>query len=215
VRDRVLKQYLRAEPAVPASPAAEPEPEEEASPLEAVFEPGHRERQTDLPFLLKPSGFWRFWGWSSLPSTALSIASAAMLGLAFLLLLDGVSFFTLPPPLSRSLAVLSAALAWLIAFTCRRRPGGSWPRIWALSLSALTSINTLLSFAFTTSLWYHALVAAGFAAVLTLIPRLFKLRPDSGLLPYIPMLAFPGAFLLTALSFWLLGLKNVAAVLGL
>ncbi|HBL27548.1 MAG TPA: hypothetical protein DD490_11990 [Acidobacteria bacterium] len=213
-RARVLKQYLRSVPAVEARPAESPKPaaETDAASLPTKAEPGHRETQTDLPFLLKPGRFWPGW---SLPATTLSVASAAMLGLAFLLLQAGQPMFVLPVPLSRSLAVLTAGLAWSIALACRHRPGGLWPRLWALGLAVLTSATPLLSLSFAESPWLHALVAAGFAAMLTLLPRLFKVRPDSGLLPYIPLLAFFGAVFLTPAAFWLLGLKSIAAMLGL
>lgn len=203
VRAQVLRQYLRADQAALASPATEAEPE--VSPLNTVFELSHNETQIDLPFLLKPSGFWRFLGWS-LPSTSLSFASAMMLVLvlsfAFLQPNEIMrSLFVLPPFLSLPLAALSVGLSWLLTLKSRHRPGGLWPRIWAFNLAALTTITASLHVAFAQSSGLHALLAADFAALLTLSPRLFKLRPDSRLLPYIGLLAFLSSLVLVLSMF--------------
>jgi hypothetical protein len=208
VRDRVLTQYLRAEQAVPASPAIEPEIEA-SPPLDTVFEPSHKETQTDLPYLLRPSGFWRFLG-LSLPVTSLSFASAVMLVLSFAFLRRNETMrsqFVLPSILGLSLAVFSVGLAWLIAVSCSRRPGGLWPRIWAVNLAVLTTTTASLHLVFAESSWLHALLAADFAALLTLSPRLLKFLPDSRVLPYVGLLAFLGSLVvfLSLFGSWALG----------
>lgn len=195
-RDHVLRKYLRAEQAVAASPSVELKPETEASPLSTVLEPSHNETQTDLPFLLSSGRFGRLL--VSLPATSLSFASALMLVLSFAFLQRNETIrsrFVLQPFLSLPLAALSLGLVWLITLECLRRPGDRWPRIWAVTLTVLTTIMVPLHVILSENSWPHALVAADFVALLTLSPRLFKLRPDNRVLPYIGLLALLGSLI--------------------
>jgi hypothetical protein len=131
----------------------------------------------------------------ALPAVALSIASAFVFLVTLLYLrhsLELRSLFVLPLSWGRAIAVLSAALAWLIVVWCGQRPGLLGPRVWALFLAVLNSFFVLLLFVLPTETWGNALMVAGFAAVLTLTPRLYKLRPDSGMIPRVAPLAVFG-----------------------
>ncbi len=146
--------------------------------LEAAY---HEETQTRLPDPLGRTGLWHV-GTLALPAAAVSFASA----LVFLVVWGFLSFdremrtlFILPSAVSWSLAVLSALLAWWIVFHCRSRPGRIGPRLWVLALALLNSLIALAAAGLTRNPAVHALVVAGFAAALALLPRLFLLHPDS------------------------------------
>lgn len=155
----------------------------------------HRETQTSLPGPLDEVSFKDKVGTMALPAVALSIASAFVFLVTLLYLRLGTklsSLFVLPLRWGLAIAVLSAALAWLIVVWCGRRPGLLGPRLWALFLAVLSTFFVLLLFARQKETWPNALMVAGFAAVLTLTPRLYKLRPDSGMIPRVAPLAFIG-----------------------
>ncbi len=172
-----------------------------------MLEPSHRETQTRLPDPLAGTGFLNIGTWA-LPAVALSIASAVVFLIVMLFLqhdLEIRSFFILPQAASIPLAVFSAALAWIIVLQCRRRPGRPLPRLWALALAVLTSSITLLVLVLPKSSVANALLVGGIAAVVTLLPRLTKLRPDSGMVPLVAPLAFVGVLLLVLPSVWMVG----------
>jgi hypothetical protein len=181
--------------------------------MQESFDLSHRETQTSLPGPLDEVSRWQKIGTWTLPAAALSYASAFVLAVTLLYLrLAGElgSLFVMSLGWGRAVAVLSAALAWLIVFRCSRRPGLMWPRVWALILAILTSLFALLLLSFPTETWSSALEVAGFAAVLTLLPRLYKLRPDSGLVPQIAPLAFLGVLLPVLLAVGWTG-RSIAA----
>ena len=172
-----------------------------------MFEPSHRETQTRLPDPLAGTGFLNIGTWA-LPAVALSIASAVVFAIVLLFLqhdLEIRSFFILPRAASFPLAAFSAALAWIIVLQCRRRPGRPLPRFWALALASLNSAIALLVLVLPKSSWANALLVAGLAAVVTLLPRLAKLRPDSGMVPLVAPLALIGVLLLVLPSVLLTG----------
>ena len=90
--------------------------------------------------------------------------------------------------------------------------GKDWPRLWAFNLAVLTTITASMYFTFAESSWLHAWLAADFAALLTLSLRLFKLRPDNRLLPYVGMLAFLGSLVVVLSMFagWAFGSGTAA-----
>lgn len=172
-----------------------------------VFEPSHRETQTRLPDPLAGTGFLNIGTWA-LPAVALSVASAVVFAIVVLFLQHDMeirSFFILPRMASFPLAAFSAALAWVIVLQCRRRPGRPLPRLWALALAILNSAIALLVLVFPKSSWSNALLVAGIAAGVTLLPRLVKLRPDSGMVPLVAPLAFVGVLLLVLPTVWTTG----------
>jgi hypothetical protein len=143
-------------------------------------EPSHREGQLHWPDPLGRAGPWT-WGAWALPAAALSAASAAAFAIVFLYLAWDSrlrSLFVLHRWTAAGWAAASAVLAWLVVVRCRRRPGRRWPRRWALLLALLASGSCALAL-LRPSPWVHCLVVAGFAAALTLAPRLLKLHPDS------------------------------------
>lgn len=172
-----------------------------------MFEPSHRETQTRLPDPLAGTGFLNIGTWA-LPAVALSVASAGVFLVVVLFLqhdLEIRSFFILPRAASLPLAACATALAWIIVLQCRRRPGRPLPRLWALALAILNSATALLVLAFPRSSWANALLIAGLSAAVTLLPRLSKLRPDSGMVPLVAPLAFIGVLLLVLPSAWMTG----------
>jgi hypothetical protein len=217
-RIRILAQYLRTgedmgleQSLLPASlsPSSvlvstreggehEPLP---VAPRESL-EPGHKEGRHNLPNPLDPSTFWNPAGWS-LPETSVSFASAAMLPIVCVALqreLITHPRLIVPWPLDLSMAATSAAIAWFIAFRCRRRPGALLPRIWVLSLALLTTA-TVLVIPFVNDSWIQALAAAGMASSATLSARLCKLQPDSEMLPYIAPIVFVSILALGLIGF--------------
>jgi hypothetical protein len=168
----------------------------------------HRETQMSLPGPLDEVSFGNKVGTMALPAVALSIASAFVFVVTLLYLrLSGElsSLFVLPLGWGRAIAVLSAVLAWLVVVWCGRRPGLLGPRVWALLLAVLNSVLALLLFALPTETWVNALTVAGFAATLTLLPRLYKLRPDSAMIPRIAPLAFFAVLLPVLVTVYRLG----------
>ncbi len=157
------------------------------------FDASHQQTQTEFPDPLAGTGLWHMGTWA-LPATTLSIASAGV----FILVLG----FLLHEPQRRALfelpfapgavAVATALAAWGVTLGCRHRPGRQWPRYWSLLLAGATTATALGCLLgpqrLTTSL-LHALVVAGMAAVLTLLPRLARARPNSKLVQRVAPLA--------------------------
>jgi hypothetical protein len=75
----------------------------------------------------------------------------------------------------------------------------------------LNSAILLLVAPFSTASWSHALVAAGLAAVLTLLARLYKLRPDTEMVSYIALVAFLVVLVLILPGAWALGQSITAS----
>jgi len=143
----------------------------------------HQESQGSWPDPLDEVGILDKIGTRALPASSLSAASACAFVITFLFLQLGKvhSLFMLSRATGLGLGITSAALAWTIVVQCSRRPGCFWPRSWALLLAVLTIAFVPLLFAFPTETWISALIMAGVAAVLVLLFRLIKLRPDNGL----------------------------------
>jgi hypothetical protein len=154
------------------------------------YDAGHKETQTVLPEPLASMGVWNV-GNFALPSTMLSVASAAVFAIVFgfLQLGSGHELFVLPSPDTFLIAAAATLLAGLIVFQCRRRPGRIGPRIWALALLCLNGVAAILGYVFHDQSWALALAVAGLAAAITLAPRLIKLRPDSAMVQYIAPLS--------------------------
>jgi len=168
----------------------------------------HEESQTDIPNPLRTS-FWFYAGMRTIPANALSLASLLALGVILVLLQrnEGMrSLFVLPFPIAPVIGI-AAIIAWIIVYTCRQRPGRHWPRYWALLLAILASLVTVTStlpVPTNTLPLLHAASLAIVAAVITLLPRLLKLRPDSPWLQRIAplhMLVVVGAIVLFSTYF--------------
>jgi len=155
------------------------------------------------PEPLAPGSFIERLGTLGLPAATLSIGSL----LTFVIVLAAVqhsaalrSDYSLPAVPVRWLwlvALGSAALAWSIVGVGSRRPGPFWPRLWALSLALTASlvvigtlVQPLLQSHWLPSAQLHALVTAVLAAVLSLTPRLARIRPDSVWIARIAPLTF-------------------------
>lgn len=147
----------------------------------------HQSARANLPDPLSGFGRLNVVAWA-LPATMLSSASIAVLliVLAFLQRSHEMRSLFILPFASSWLALPAAALAWLVAVCCRGRPGRNFPRYWSLGLAMLT---TLVAVVCLTDLakpvlrvsFQHALAVACLAAVLVLLPRLVRVRPDSSL----------------------------------
>jgi len=151
------------------------------------YDAGHVETQKVLPEPLASAGLWNV-GTFALPSTMLSVASAAVFGVVFAFLRAGGAeqeLFVLPSPYAFVIGTAAAALAWCIALRCRHRPGRIWPRIWALALACLSSVTALLGLLFHDRAWALALAVAALAATAALAPRMAKLRPDSAMVQHV------------------------------
>ncbi|HEX9984993.1 MAG TPA: hypothetical protein VGF69_17155 [Thermoanaerobaculia bacterium] len=150
----------------------------------------HAESQTILPGPLTGAGVWNV-GALALPAVLLSACSAAVFATVLLFLRMGSAreLFLLPFPGAFAIGAVAAAIAWMIALKCRRRPGRLWPRIWVLLLAAFNSAIALLATAFHDRPVILALAVAGLAAAATLVPRLGKLRPDSPLVQWVAPLS--------------------------
>jgi hypothetical protein len=155
------------------------------------YDAGHVETQVVLPEPLAGTALWNL-GTFALPSTMLSIASAAVFATVWgFLQLGGAEqeLFVLPPPYTSIIGLVAAALGWLIAVRCRRRPGRIGPRIWTLVLASLSSAIALLAFFLHDRSWLLALAVAALAAAATLAPRLAKLRPNNPMVQHIAPLS--------------------------
>lgn len=172
-----------------------------------MFEPSHRETQTRWPDPLAGTGLLNIGTWA-LPAMALSVASALVFFVVVLFLQHDReirSLFILPRSASLPLAAVSAALAWIVVLRCRHRPGRPQPRFWALMLAGLNSLIAIGALVFPKSSLANALVVAGLAAAFTLLPRLARLPPDSGMVPLVAPLAFVGVLILVLPAVWVTG----------
>ncbi|WP_295588286.1 hypothetical protein [uncultured Lamprocystis sp.] len=155
------------------------------------------------PEPLAPGSFIERLGTLGLPAATLSIGSLLTLVIVLAAVQHSAALrsdYSLPALPARWLwliALGSAALAWSIVSIGSRRPGPFWPRLWALSLAlaaSLVVIGTLVQ-PLVPSHWLpsaqlHALVTAVLAAVLSLTPRLARIRPDSVWIARIAPLTF-------------------------
>ncbi len=155
------------------------------------------------PEPLAPGSVLERIGTLGLPAATLSLGSllALVIVLAALqhsaALRSDYSFPALPARWLWLVALGSAALAWSIVGVGSRRPGPLWPRLWALSLALTASLvvvgtlaQPLLQSHWLPSAQVHAVVTAVLAAVLSLTPRLARIRPDSPWIARITPLAF-------------------------
>jgi hypothetical protein len=168
---------------------------------------GHRETQTELPDPVEPAGPWSI-GALALPAMTLSVASAAVFMIVWLFLQrdqEMRAFFVLPRLAEASIAAAAALLSWAIVLAGRRRPGRSWPRIWALTLAAASSLVACLVFALPRRSGMDALAVAAMASAFTLAPRLLRLRPDSLLVQKIAPLSLAGTLLIVMPATWAAG----------
>ena len=146
------------------------------------FDTGHRETQVDLPEPLAASGIWSIGTWA-LPAKTLSLFSVIVFVFIAGVLLSGErmrQLFNLSVH-PAWLAVPTALLAWVIVIRCRHRPGRWGPRFWALGLASLTSLIAVVCAWVPDWPLLHVLVVASIASVLTLLPRLIPVHPDSSL----------------------------------
>ena len=136
------------------------------------------------------------------------VASAAVFVIVWLFLQrdrEMRAFFVLPRLAETSIAAAAALLSWAIVLAGRHRPGRSWPRIWALTLAAASSLVACLIFALPRRSGMDALAVAAMAAALTLAPRLLRLRPDSLLVQKIAPLSLAGTLLIVMPAAWAAG----------
>jgi hypothetical protein len=160
-----------------------------------TFDAGHRETQKNLPGPLESGWYPGTW---ALPATTISVASLLVLLVVFgLLQIGGVSRALFQLPVASSwVALAAAAVAWGITWLCRKRPGGSLPRLWALGLSALATGVTAAAFLRDDLAQHpqvHGLALACLVASATLLPRLLKLHPAHSLVQHIAPLALLAA----------------------
>lgn len=178
-----------------------------------MLEAGHRELETEIPDPLEASGLRRLWT-SSLPAAALSAASAVVFVLVPAFLMhdrEMRELFVLPDRLGLTLALIAALLAWGIVFACHRRPGRPWPRWWCLILALVNTALCILAVRFQESSLLDALSVAGLASVVTLVPRLVKLRPDSAWVQLIAPLSLLGVLLVVLPAVAWTGQRTVSA----
>lgn len=145
------------------------------------YEPGHKEHRTDLPDPLARHGVWSF-GTLALPAPLLSAASACVLVVVWVFFhhdSNRLELFRLPFPYTALIAGSAAALAWVIAAVCRKRPGRPWPRVWALLLATTATTLTILGLVMPENPEVLALAVSSLAAAATLAPRLARVRPHS------------------------------------
>lgn len=156
-----------------------------------TFDAGHRETQKNLPGPLESGWYPGTW---ALPATTISVASLLVLLAVFgFLQIGGISraLFQLPVP-SSWVALAAAAVAWGITWVCRKRPGGSLPRWWALVLSAAATGVAVAAFLREDLAQHpqiHGSALACLVASITLLPRLLKLHPAHSLVQHIAPLA--------------------------
>lgn len=156
--------------------------------MQESFDLSHRETQTALPGPLAKVGLWEKIGTWALPASSLSLASAFVFAVTLLFLQrnhEMRSLFVLPRWTGLLIAAAASGLSWLIVVQCGRRPWLRWPRLWAVLLAGLNSGFLLLLLASPETTFFNALCIAGAAAVLTLLPRLRRLHPDSSWLPLV------------------------------
>ncbi len=149
------------------------------------YDGGHQETRTDLPGPLTRTGALGIGTWA-LPGKTLSLASVLVFVIVMVFLVHDARFralLVLPGGVALGFAVVAAGLAWLVLFVCRNRPGRVFPRCWSLILAALTTVIALgcaLDPTPSGTPWLHALAIAALAAAVTLIPRVLRVRVDSG-----------------------------------
>ncbi len=141
------------------------------------------------PEPLAPGFFLERIGTLGLPAATLSLGSLLTFAVVLAALQHSAALrsdYSLPARWLWLVALGSAALAWSIVGVGSRRPGPLWPRLWALSLAltaSLAAIGTLvqplMQSSWLPSAQLHAVVTAVLAAVLSLTPRLARIRPDS------------------------------------
>lgn len=143
---------------------------------------GHRESVTDLPRPTAPVGV-RFLGILGLPAVALSWTSVGVT-LAVVGVLQATpvlrSLFRLPVPPGVT-ALAAAALAGIVAYRCRERPGRRLPRFWPLVLTFASLSLALATFVDPVARgapWRHAACLACLAGASVLLVRLVTVRPD-------------------------------------
>ena len=174
-----------------------------------------REMQNQLPDPLQSGGV----GTWAPPAAALSLASAIVGLLVFGFLqrnADLRGLFTIAlvdnPSLNRFIIVVlafcAAGLASAIMLRCRHRPGPVLPRIWALMLTGLTLVFALIQLFSPPPDWVplvDAASVAGFAATLTLSPRLLRLHPDTDWVQRIAPFSLVWVLLLILPSLYFMG----------
>ena len=139
---------------------------------------------SEIPDPLGGIGPWHVGGWA-LPSTTLSIASAAVLALVAIYLQRSPelrALFLLPAPWGLVTAAAAAGLAGCVVWKGRARPGPLSPRLWALFLAVLSSSLAITLLAQGGSPGHprlHAVAVGALGAALALLPRLGRLRPTS------------------------------------
>ena len=144
---------------------------------------GHVESRTALPEPLASTGLWNV-GSFALPATLLSFSSALVSVIVFAFLQSGGAsrkLVVLPFPGTALIAAVAAALAWVIVWSCRNRPGSLWPRVWALFLTCSSAMVAVLGLIFHDRSWVLALAVAALSAAVALAPRLVKLRPNNAM----------------------------------
>jgi hypothetical protein len=180
---------------------------------------GHNERETSaIPYPLGGGGLWYYIGTLAPPAMLLSYASI----FAFI-----APFFSWPwndalrawfalnigddygrVPFAAALG--AALLAGVIAFKCRQRPGPLFPRLWVLGLTVLA--GGLAAWQLGLRAWDFPAPAADLAAVACaaaaclLVPRLWRLQPDSAWAQRIaPILLIVVLALLLLGQWWITG----------
>lgn len=148
-----------------------------------MLEAGHHSEleTTEIPDPLEVTGLRKLWT-LALPAVALSGASAVVFVAVLAFLMhdrEMQELFVLPDHKGFVVSLVAALLSWGIVFACRRRPGRSWPRWWCLFLAVANTALCILPVWVRESSRLDALAMAGLAAAVTLLPRLFKVRPDS------------------------------------
>jgi hypothetical protein len=161
------------------------------------------------PEPLAPGSLLERIGTLGLPAATLSLGSLLTLTIVLAAVQHSAALrsdYSVPAVPARWLwlvALGSAALAWSIVGAGSRRPGPFWPRLWALLLAlaaSLVVVGTLLQ-PLVQSPWLpsaqlHAVVTAVLAAVLSLTPRLVRIRPDSAWIARLAPLTFLTTLLL-------------------
>jgi hypothetical protein len=175
---------------------------------------GHRETVTDLPHPTSPVGV-RLLGILGLPAVVLSWASLGVT-LTVLVVLQATPssrvLFRLPVPPSAT-ALSAAALAGLVVYRCRERPGRRLPRSWPLVLigiSLTVALGSLVDTVGRGAPWRHAGGLACLAGASVLLVRLVPVQPDRRWIEMVAPAGLAGAVLLVLLPALIAGQWGLA-----
>lgn len=142
------------------------------------------------------------------PATVLSVGSMFVLGAVFIVLrsIPTVRALFRLPISPVAVSIVAALLAGVVAWRCRSRPGGLFPRLWALVLTAIAIFTIGYSVTqsdLSGSSDRHIAALSVALAVITLALRwLVRVRPNQKIIAWIGVIAIVCAMTLAVVPTW-------------